>query len=145
MRSILLMLAAGATAVGTTSPAVAAERVVKMLNKGADGTMVYEPAFLKIAPGDTVRFVATDKSHNAETISGMLPAGASPFKGKMNQDVAVKFTVPGLYGVKCLPHYGMGMIALIQVGKAGNLAQARAVKHPPIAQRRFSPLISSVK
>ena len=45
-----------------------------MLNKGAEGAMVFEPALVKVAPGDTVKFVATDKGHNAETIKGMLPA-----------------------------------------------------------------------
>jgi len=32
--------------------------------------MVFEPALLKNAPGDTVTFVPTDKSHNAESIKG---------------------------------------------------------------------------
>jgi len=144
MRRVSLLLAA-AIAVGAASPASAAERIVKMLDKGSVGPMVFEPAFVKVAPGDTVRFVATNKTHNAESIAGMLPAGAAPFKGKMNQDVTVKFTKPGLYGVKCLPHYGMGMIALIQVGKPANVAQAKAVKHPPIAQRRFNVVFGSVK
>ena len=63
----------------------------------------------------------------------------------MNKDVAVTLTKPGLYGVKCLPHYGLGMIALIQVGKPGNLAQAKSVKHPPLAQRRFDSIFRAVK
>lgn len=144
MRNISILLAAALVA-GVATPAMAGERVVKMLNKGADGAMVFEPAYVKIAPGDTVRFVATDKTHNAETIPGMAPAGAAPFKGKINQDVTVKFTKPGVYGVKCLPHYSLGMIALVEVGKPGNLAQAKAVKHPPLAQRRFNALFGNVK
>lgn len=128
-----------------TGEAMAAEVTVKMLNKGSDGTMVFEPAFVKVAPGDTVRFVATHKSHNAETMAGMLPSGAAPFKGKMNQDVTVKFTKPGVYGVECLPHHALGMVALIQVGKAGNLAQAKSVKHPPLAQRRLDRMFQLVK
>ena len=144
MRSLSILLAA-VMAAGVATQASAAEYTVKMLNKGSGGTMVYEPAFVKIAPGDTVRFVATDKSHNAETIPGMLPTGAAPFKGKMNQDVAVKFTKPGVYGVKCLPHYGLGMIALVEVGKPGNLAQAKSAKHPPLAQKRFNAIWPSVK
>ena len=87
--------------------AVAAEIEVKMLNKGAEGAMVFEPALVKIAPGDTVRFVATDKGHNAESIKGMLPADATSFVGKNGEDVAVTFDKAGIYGVKCLPHYGM--------------------------------------
>ena len=144
MRGFLLALAATA-AIALPSQAYAREYVVKMLNKGSAGPMIFEPAFIKIAPGDTVRFIATDKSHNAETIPGMVPAGAASFKGPMNKDVAVTLTKPGLYGVKCLPHYGLGMIALIQVGKPGNLAQAKSVKHPPLAQRRFDSIFRAVK
>ena len=38
----------------------AAEVEVKMLNKGAEGPMVFEPSFIEIAPGDPVKFLATD-------------------------------------------------------------------------------------
>ena len=54
----------------SASAAMAAEVEVKMLNKGAEGLMVFEPALVKIEPGDTVKFVATDKSHNAEIDQG---------------------------------------------------------------------------
>src|SRR5689334_20238140 len=101
----------------SASMASAAEVEVKMLNKGAEGMMVFEPALVKIEPGDTIKFVATDKSHNAESIKGMLPDGIAPFAGKMNEDVAVTFDQPGVYGIKCMPHYAMGMVALIVVGK----------------------------
>src|SRR5687768_4999552 len=50
------------------TPALAREHQVKMLNKGSDGSlMVFEPAFIKVAPGDTVKFLATQKGHNAES------------------------------------------------------------------------------
>ena len=67
-----------------------------MLNKGAQGVMVFEPAD---PPGDTVNFIATDKGHNAENIKGMLPADAPPFLGKNGEDVAVTFDKPGVYGI----------------------------------------------
>lgn len=89
--------------------------------------MVFEPSFVKIAPGDTVRFVSTDKGHNAETIKGMLPEGAASFAGKSGEDVTVTFDKEGVYGVKCLPHYGMGMVAMIVVGSPVNTGQAKAV------------------
>lgn len=42
--------------------AAAAEIEVKTLNKGSDrGKMVFEPTLVKIGPGDTIKFVATDK------------------------------------------------------------------------------------
>lgn len=69
------------------SGAFAAEHEVRMLNKGPEGQpMQFDPAFLKISPGDTVTFVATDKDHNSETILGMIPEGAETWKGKMNEE-----------------------------------------------------------
>ena len=48
---------------------------VKMMNKSTTGKMVFEPAYLAIAPGDTVTFIPVSKGHYAETIKGMIPAG----------------------------------------------------------------------
>jgi len=123
----MMMLATAAVLMTMAGGALAAEIEVKMLNKGAEGAMVFEPALIKVAPGDTVKFISTDKGHNAETIKGMLPADASPFLGKLGQDVAVTFDKPGVYGVKCLPHYGMGMVAMVVVGTPTNLDEAKAV------------------
>lgn len=108
------MLAAAAAVLTLTGGARAADVEVKLVNKGADGeAMVFEPAFLKIAPGDTVKFVATDKGHNVENIKGMLPEGVAQFVGKNEEDVAVKFDREGVYGVKCPPHHGICMIVMI--------------------------------
>jgi pseudoazurin len=114
MRTTML-LATVAVLMTIAGGAYAAEIEVKMLNKGVEGVMVFEPALVKGAPGDTVKFVATDNGHNAETIKGMLPADAAPFLGKNGEDVAVTSDKPGVYGVKCLPHHGMGMVALVVV------------------------------
>ena len=124
----------------SASMALAAEVEVKMLNKGAEGMMVFEPSLVKIEPGDTVKFLATDKSHNAETIKGMLPADATPFAGKMNEDIVVTFDKPGVYGVKCMPHYAMGMVALIVVGKPDNLDAAKAAPQSGKAKQVFAAL-----
>jgi pseudoazurin len=124
----------------SASMGLAAEIEVKMLNKGAEGLMVFEPSLVRIEPGDTVKFVATDKSHNAESIKNMLPEGAAPFAGKMNEDVAVTFDKAGVYGVKCMPHYAMGMVALVVVGKPENLDQARAVPQTGKAKQIFATL-----
>ena len=129
MRKVLAIGDAAVLAI-MAGNAVAAEIEVKMLNKGAEGVMVFEPALVKIAPGDTIRFVATDKGHNAESIKGMLPADATPFVGKNGEDVAVTFDKAGIYGVKCLPHYGMGMVAMIVVGTPANIEQAKTVPQP---------------
>lgn len=133
------MMAAGMLAAATAA-AQAAEHEVRMLNKGAAGVMVFEPALVRAAPGDTVRFVPADRSHNAETIPGMLPQGAQGFKGKMNEEVAVTLTTEGVYGVKCAPHYGMGMVALVIVGEPSDTAEAQAVRHPGKAKAVFGAL-----
>ncbi|EKE44835.1 Azu1 pseudoazurin (blue copper protein) [Oceaniovalibus guishaninsula JLT2003] len=100
-----------------TGTAALAETVeVKMLNKGEKGAMVFEPDFVRVQPGDTVKFVATDKGHNAESILDMIPDGADTFKGKINEEIEVTLDQPGLYGVKCLPHYAMGMVMTVAVG-----------------------------
>jgi pseudoazurin len=144
-KGVALMMAVGAAALA--QPAHAKEWQVKMLNNGPSGMMVFEPALLTVAKGDTVRFVPADKGHNAETMAGMLPAGAKPFKGAINEAIAVPFIVPGLYGYKCLPHAGLGMVGLIQVGKATNKADiaAKANSAPGLAKKRFAELLTRVK
>jgi len=44
----------------------------------------------------------------------MVPACGEPFKGAISKEVVSTFTVPGVYGVKCMPHVGMGMVALTE-------------------------------
>jgi pseudoazurin len=146
MRKMLMAGAvAGATALAAfTTAAAAAEIEVKMLDKGTEGMMVFQPALVKIEPGDTVKFVGTSKGHNAESIKGMLPEGAAPFASKVNQDIAVTFDKPGVYGVKCLPHYGMGMVALIVVGTPSNADEAKAVTHPGKAKQVFANLFGKL-
>jgi pseudoazurin len=144
LRTIAFAGMAAAMTIGAVS---AAEYEVKMLNKGSDGTaMVFEPAFLQIAKGDTVTFVPTDKSHNAESIKDLIPEGATPFKGKLNEEISVTFDVEGAYAYKCLPHLGMGMVGLIVVGEApANLADITAAKMPKKAADIFAELAAQVK
>lgn len=117
---------------------------VTMLNKGAEGAMVFEPAFVKAAVGDTITFISSDKGHNAEGIEGMLPEGVEPFKSGMGEDYVLTLTAEGVYGVKCTPHYSMGMVALIQAGAPVNLEAAAAVTQKGKAKTRFEPLFAQV-
>lgn len=135
-------------ALGVASPASAKEWQVKMLNKGGNGAfMVFEPAYLAVKPNDTVKFIPVDKGHNAESVAGMLPAGAATFKGKINEAIVVRFTAPGLYGYKCLPHLGMGMVGLVQVGPAKNKPQvmAEAARLPGLAKKNMAGLLARAK
>ncbi len=142
MLKALMMTAALATMAGT---AAAETHEVRMLNKGEAGAMVFEPAYVKAAPGDVVKFIPTDKSHNAENIEGMLPEGFAEFKSGLNEEFELTVDAEGLYGIKCTPHYAMGMVALVQVGEAVNLDEAQAVKQKGKAKSRMADLIAQVQ
>ena len=101
----------------------AAEHQIKMLNSGKDGIMVFEPGFVKAAKGDTVKFIKTDPSHNSSSF--FTPKGASAWKGKMDEEIVVKLEAEGIYMYQCDPHKPMAMVGVIQVGKAGNLEDAK--------------------
>ena len=118
---------------------------VQMLNKGANGAFVFEPALTRVKVGDTVTFVPTDKGHNAESVEGLIPEGAQSFKRATSQPVAVTFAVPGAYEVKCSPHYGLGMVAVVVVGdNPANLAALRAAAQPPKVQERLTAIFSQL-
>ncbi len=118
-------LALGAC-VAFASTASAKTVEVQELNQGPNGqSMVFSPMVVHINPGDSVHFVATDKGHGIAQIDGMLPKGATPIAGADNVDHTIKFTKDGVYGYKCLAHYGMGMVGLIVVGKPVNEAAAK--------------------
>lgn len=122
----------------------AADFEVHMLNKGKDGAMVFEPGLTKVAKGDTVTFIPTDKSHNAETYKDLIPEGAKPFKGKMNETLKVTFDVEGAYAIKCAPHAGMGMVALVIVGDApANIEAIKTAKLPKKARERLDADIAA--
>jgi len=135
------LIAATLTALFVGGPALAADHQVQLLNRGADGMMVFEPALVKAQPGDTVTFVVTDKGHNVESIKGMLPAGVEPFASPMNEGYTLSLDRPGVYGVDCKPHFPMGMVALVVVGDgSANLADAKAAKLPGKSKERMGRL-----
>ena len=99
---------------------------VKMLNSGKEGMMVFEPAVLSINKGDTVKFVATDLAHNSSSVEGMIPEGAEPWVGAMNQEIEVTLTKEGVYVYQCTPHNMMAMIGVIKVESSSNINSIRA-------------------
>jgi pseudoazurin len=144
MRPLRIATAAAALLMFAAVPAMAANFEVHMLNKGEAGAMVFEPALTTVAVGDTVTFLPTDKGHDAQTIPDILPEGGETFKGAMGKEVAVTFTVPGVYGIKCTPHIGMGMVALVVVGEApANIEQAKTAKLPKKARERIDAAIAT--
>jgi pseudoazurin len=128
-------------------PALSAEIEVKMLNKGSDGqAMVFEPAAIKAAPGDTIKFIPVDKGHDAAAMKGMIPEGVEEFKGKMNEELSITLDKEGAYVVKCTPHLGMGMVALVVVGEGApaNLDAVKTGKLPKKARERIDAAITEL-
>ena len=77
----------------------------------------------------------------------MLPDGVAPSSGLMNKEFVLPVTKPGIYGIKCKPHYAMGMVAVVQVGNgpSANLAAAKAVKVPGLAGKRMAAALAQAK
>ncbi|MGH1331379.1 MAG: pseudoazurin [Paracoccaceae bacterium] len=117
---------------------------VKMLNKLGSERMVFDPAFVQAAPGDTIRFVPTDKSHNAQSIDGMMPEGAEPFVGKINKEIEVTLDKEGVYGVMCKPHYAMGMVMTIAVGEVTAPEGFLEGRIPKKAMERFEEQLGNL-
>jgi pseudoazurin len=140
-------LAAATVAVLLSTVASMAQTVheVKMLNKGADNAaMVFEPAFVKAMPGDSIKFIPTDKGHLVENVKDALPEGAEPFKSKINEEFTITPTVEGVYLVKCTPHFAMGMVMAVQVGAATNLDAIKAVKLNKKSTERIEAALAGV-
>lgn len=143
MKNVGFLAAGGLASLMLIGPALAVDHQVQMLNKDSEGrAMQFEPAFLKVAPGDTVTFIAANKGHNSESILTLTPEGAEPWKGKINEEITVTFETEGSYAYKCQPHLGLGMVGLIQVGDgAVELDQAEVDKLPKRAAERLTALI----
>ncbi len=77
--------------------------------------------------------------HNAATIEGMIPANAESFKSKINDTFEVTLTEPGAYGIKCSPHYAMGMVMLIEVGDKSEVTLPEGL--PNRTAERFEKII----
>lgn len=147
MVAFFRFVAFAAFAAGIASAASAEEFEVRMLTNGVKGEMVFEPDVVRIAPGDTVHFVVIDKghAHDAVGVWGMIPEGAEPFAGEPDKDVTVTFTVEGVYGYKCIPHYSSyGMVGLVIVGRPVNLEEVKKVRQLGKAKQRFADIFANL-
>ena len=145
----LLQLAAAVTiaSISLVAPAHASEVSIELLNKAGERRFVFSPELVRIEPGDTVVFVPTDKGHNTVSIDGMLPDGAQRINIGFNKEGAVTLDRPGIYGIKCTPHAGLGMVGLIVVGDRGSTDAVRraATKLPPQARKRIDALLDQAE
>lgn len=107
---------------------------------------VFDPPFLRIAPGDSVTFVPADPSHNTASKKGMIPEGAEEWNSAVDDEFTVTLTVEGVYGYICSPHYEMGMVGVIVVGDASaNLGAAKKARHLGSAKKAFRELLDGLE
>jgi pseudoazurin len=142
-----LALAAGLFGiVACATPAGAATTTVDMLNAKDGQNFVFSPDFVKVAVGDTITFKAVNPGHNVGFVPGGVPDGVAPLNSPMSKDVDVTYTAPGIYVMRCIPHYGLGMVAIVEVGdNTSNLDAASAIAYPPLAKARLTPIFDQIK
>jgi len=131
-----------------SSVAAFAETVeVEMLNENDAGDrMVYGQELIRAEVGDVIRFVPTDRSHNAQSVKDALPEGQEAFKGKTNNEVEYLVTETGLTAVVCLPHQSMGMVALIVVGNdVSNAQQVLDARIPGKGKDKIAALVAEAQ
>ena len=125
----------------------AEDTTVEMLNKLDKRTMVFNQEIVRIEPGDTVFWKATDPGHNVQFISkNGVPTGVEKFKSKVGKDTEFTFTVPGIYAYWCVPHKTLGMIGFIIVGNdLSNLDSIKKVKFIGKSKKIAKGLIAEIE
>ncbi|WP_271272381.1 plastocyanin/azurin family copper-binding protein [Aliamphritea hakodatensis] len=102
----------------------------------------FEPDYLVIQPGDTVRFSGTVGEHTITSVSRMLPEGAKAIEINSTPSKDIRFDIPGVYGLKCRVHNRYGMVALLVVGSPeNNLEEARTFRLKRFGKKRMTELL----
>lgn len=102
----------------------AADIEIKILDKSPkEGIFAFEPSFVKADVNDTIVFIPTNPGHNSRSL--LIPPDAQGWKSIFNKELRVKLEKEGVYLYVCDAHKNMGMVGVVQVGKAVNLEEAR--------------------
>ena len=127
-----------------STPCLAAEVTIEMLNKDADGNrMVYSQEIAKVDVGDTVTWLPASKGHNVEMISS---PNDMKFKSKNGKEAKITFDTPGIYYYWCTPHKGMGMIGLVVVGNdLSNIDDVASAKAIGKSKKKLKALLASLQ
>jgi pseudoazurin len=102
----------------------AADIEIRMLDKSeTEGMLAFEPSFVKANLNDTLVFIPVNPGHNTSSL--LIPAKAEGWKGQYDKETRVKLEKEGVYLYVCDSHKPMGMVGVVQVGKAVNLEEAK--------------------
>ena len=102
----------------------AADIEIKMLDKSeTEGLLAFEPSFVKANVNDTLVFIPVNKGHNTSSL--LVPDKAESWRSSFDKELRVKLEKEGVYLYVCESHKPMGMVGVVQVGKAVNLEDAK--------------------
>lgn len=102
----------------------AADIQVKMLDVSKTEDLVaFEPTFVKANVNDTIVFISANPGHNSHSL--LVPAGAQTWESRFDKDFQVTLNKEGIYIYACDAHKDMGMVGIVQVGKAVNMEEAK--------------------
>ena len=85
--------------------------------------MFFEPAFLRVEPGDSVTFVVAHFEHKPQSV--FIPDGAEHWQVENGESLTVTLDEEGVYLFDCFYHNVMGMAGVIVVGEPDNVEAAR--------------------
>lgn len=106
----------------------------------------FEPDFVEIEPGQTIRFLNSTGNHTVKSIPTMMPDEAEAFDISHQPVADVTFDKEGVYGIRCKVHGRHGMVMLVKVGNnLTNLDEAKSIKHNPAVQMKFDQLFAKIK
>lgn len=143
--------------------AAAATVEVKLVQTPA-GQTYFDPAGIRIAPGDTVRWIQISGFHSITAYHPRnddhelrIPEAAEPWDSdilltdypKRGATFEHVFTVPGVYDYFCKPHEMAGMVGRVVVGESGNGPGTKPFGYAPsegwkpipeVARKAFPPV-----
>ena len=124
MNTLKIQIVAALSLVFCAASVNAADIEIRMLEKSeTEGMLAFEPGFVKANLNDTLVFIPVSPGHNISSL--LVPAEAGSWKGQYDKEIRVKLEKEGVYLYVCDSHKPMGMVGVVQVGKAVNLEEAR--------------------
>lgn len=143
----LMAATALAMAVPVTLRASGTTHEVLMLNAHPENKrerMVFLPDVLRVQPGDTVKFISTDKGHNTAADVEDIPEGAEEWDSKIGDDFEISLMTEGAYAYYCKPHKSTGMVGLILVGDVSSNYEAvkSANRRPRNVAKRYEAIFA---
>ena len=165
-KALVLTCLAGSVVLGPAEPALAGTVEIKLVQT-PDGKTYFDPAGVRIAPGDTVRWVQVSGFHSITAYHPKndnhelrIPQAAQPWDSdillgqspKANATFEQVLSVPGVYDYFCKPHELAGMVGRIVVGEPGEgpgtkpfgYAPNKHWKPVPEAARKVLPSVAEI-